>query len=513
MQRERYIGVDIGTTSTKAAMYDGSGALLAQHHVEYPLYRPEVSAAEQDPEEIFQSVVTSVRATIEKSGVSNRQVGFVSFSSAMHTLIALDEEGYPLTKCITWADSRSAKWADRLRASPEGHEIYRRTGTPTHPMLPLTKLMWLQEEYPETFQKAVKFVSIKEYVFYRLFEEYVIDYSIASATGLFELEKLAWDMEALVTAGITADQLSKPVPTTAILTGLSEMYADAMGLAPDTPFIIGASDGVLSNLGVNAIEPGTVAVTIGTSGAIRTAADRPITDPKGRTFCYVLTEDLWIIGGPVNNGGMTFKWLRDQLCSSEAESAIRIGVDPYKMLTDIASRVRPGSDGLLFHPYLSGERAPLWNAKARGSFFGLALHHQKEHLIRAVLEGVIFNLHSVMLTLEELIGKPSRIQATGGFAQSGLWRQMLTDIFNQEVYVPESHESSCLGAVILGLYAQGKIDSLQHASSMVGSVHHHTPNPENVKLYKELMSIFIRISRKLEEEYTAIADFQRKHVQ
>ncbi|WP_257349380.1 gluconokinase [Pseudalkalibacillus decolorationis] len=512
MQQERYIGVDIGTTSTKAVMYDKSGELIAQHDVEYPLYTPEVSAAEQDPEEIFQAVLKSIRATVEKSGVTKQQIGFVSFSSAMHSVIAVDDRGRSLTNCITWADTRSTKWADQLKATTEGHEIYRRTGTPIHPMSPLTKLIWLKEEQPTLFKQATKFISMKEFVFHRLFGKFVVDYSIASATGMFELEKLAWDAIALETAGVTEDQLSKPVPTTESLIGISESYADKMGLTTNTPFIIGASDGVLSNLGVDAIEPGAVAVTIGTSGAIRTASTRPVTDPKGRTFCYALTEDLWIIGGPVNNGGMTFRWVRDELCSSEVESAKRLGVDPYEVLTDIASRVNPGSDGLLFNPYLSGERAPLWNAKARGSFFGLALHHRKEHLIRAVLEGVIFNLHSVMLTLKELIGMPNRIQATGGFARSELWRQMLADVFDQEVYVPESHESSCLGAVILGLYAQGEIDSLQQVSTMVGSEHHHTPNPNNVQLYNELMPIFIRISRKLEEEYEAITEYQKKHV-
>jgi gluconokinase len=290
------------------------------------------------------------------------------------------------------------------------------------------------------------------------------------------------------------------------------MYANEMNLLADTPFVVGASDGVLSNLGVNAIEPGSLAVTIGTSGAIRTVTDKPVTDPKGRIFCYALTENHWVVGGPVNNGGMIFRWVRDQLGASEIETAKRLGMDPYEVLTQIAAKVKPGADGLLFHPYLSGERAPLWDANARGSFFGLGLHHKKEHLIRAVLEGVIFNLYTVLLALKELIGEPKKIQATGGFARSQLWRQMMADIFNQELYVPESFESSCLGAAILGLYSLGLVDSLNVVSEMVGASHYHKPIQKNVEVYQELAPIYIHVSRSLNEDYQRIAAFQKKMV-
>jgi gluconokinase len=200
------------------------------------------------------------------------------------------------------------------------------------------------------------------------------------------------------------------------------------------------------------------------------------------------------------------------LGSAEKETALRLGIDPYEILTEIAARVKPGSDGLIFHPYLAGERAPLWDANARGSFFGLSLHHKKEHMIRAVLEGVIYNLYTVFLALEELIGQPKKIQATGGFARSELWRQMMADIFDQEVYVPESVESSCLGAAILGLYGIGEVDSLHVVRDMIGASHHHTPNKANVEIYHELARIYVRVSRLLKDEYESIAAFQNKWI-
>jgi gluconokinase len=504
------IGVDIGTTSTKSVLFDTKGVLQASHTIEYPLYSPKPDVAEQNPDEIFRAVIGTIKQVVQDSGVNPTSVLCVSFSSAMHSVIAVDVDGNPLTKCITWADNRSAFWTERIKNEMNGHQIYLRTGTPLHPMAPLSKLTWLRHAEPDLFARTHKFISIKEYVFFKLFNQYVIDYSIASATGMFNLTKLAWDGEALEVAGVTAERLSEPVPTTYSLTGLASEWAAELGLPASTPFVVGASDGVLSNLGVNAIDPGTVAVTIGTSGAIRTVTDRPITDPKGRIFCYALTEDMWVIGGPVNNGGMIFRWLRDQLCSAEIETALRLGKDPYEVLTEIAARVPAGADGLLFHPYLAGERAPLWDANARGSFFGLGLHHKKQHMIRAVLEGVIFNLFTVFMALEELIGQPKKIQATGGFARSELWRQMMADIFDQEVQVPESFESSCLGAAILGMYSIGEVDSLHVVSTMMGSSHKHMPNQENVVKYKELSRIFVRMSRLLTDEYQEIAAYQKK---
>lgn len=503
------IGVDIGTTSTKAVLFEENGKILASANEGYPLYTPSPNVAEQDPEEIFEAVIYTVRQIMRKSRVAPEQILLVSFSTAMHSVIPIDHDGKPLMRCLTWADNRSVEWSERLKNEMNGHSIYLRTGTPIHPMSPLTKLLWLRHDKPDIFNRTSKFISIKEYVMAKLFGEYVVDYSIASCTGLMNLNQLDWDQEALQIAGITSDQLSTLVPTTHILHDLSQTYADQMELSPSTPFIIGASDGVLSNLGVNAIDPGVVAVTIGTSGAIRTIVDTPKTDPKGRIFCYALTENQWVIGGPVNNGGGIFRWVRDEIAASEVETAKRLGISPYDVLTKIGSKVNPGSDGLIFHPYLAGERAPLWNPNARGSFFGLTLHHKKEHLIRAVLEGVIFNLYTVLLAMEEQIGQPQQIQATGGFARSPLWRQMMADIFNQKVIIPESFESSCLGAVVLGLYALGKIDSFNVVSQMVGGTYEHTPIKENCAIYNELLPIYIRISRKLTDEYDAIAKFQR----
>ena len=504
------LGVDIGTTSTKAVLFTQQGEIIQQENKGYPLHTPDISTAEQDPDEIFQAVLHVISKVIAKSNISSEDLQFISFSSAMHSVIAMDDHDQPLTQCITWADNRSEAWTRKIKEEMNGHEVYKRTGTPIHPMSPLSKLAWIVNEKPEIASKAKKYIGIKEYVFKKLFDQYVVDHSLASAMGMMNLKELDWDKEALTIAGVTREQLSKLVPTTETFTNCHAEFAKQLGINSETTFVIGASDGVLSNIGVNAIGKGEVAVTIGTSGAIRTVIDRPQTDEKGRIFCYALTEKHWVIGGPVNNGGMVLRWIRDEFASSEVETAKRLGIDPYEVLIKIAERVRPGADGLLFHPYLAGERAPLWNPDVRGSFFGLTMSHKKEHMIRAALEGVIYNLYTVFLALLEVMDEPVvRIQATGGFARSDVWRQMMADIFDLEVIVPESYESSCLGACILGLYAIGEIESFDVVSDMIGSTHKHTPIEEDVQEYRELLPIFINVSRVLEKEYASIAKYQR----
>ena len=503
-----FVGVDIGTTSVKAVVYDPTGRVAGYHSIGYPLHAPAPSIAEQDPEEIYSATVGAVAGAVAASGAGPGAIAGVSFSAAMHSVIAVDADGRPLTRSITWADNRSTLWAERLRREMDGRSIYRRTGTPIHPMSPLAKLLWLRHERADVFARAARFIGIKEYVFFRLFGRYLVDLSIASATGMLNLEALDWDPGALEVADIGRERLSTPVPTTYPVTGLPRDVAAAMGIAAETPFVVGANEGVLSNLGVDAVRPGDVAVTIGTSGALRAVVGRPLTDPEERTFCYHLTNDHWVVGGPINNGGIVFRWVRDEFAAAETETAKRLGIDPYEVLTRVAARVPPGCAGLLFHPYLAGERAPWWNPRLRGSFFGLAMHHHKEHMVRAVLEGVIFSLHSILGAVEALIGPTSMIRATGGFARSELWRQMLADVFDREVVVPESFESSCLGAAVLGMVALEMAPSLDVVSGMVGATHRHCPVAANVAIYNRLKPIFMSLPAKLADEYSAIAAYQ-----
>jgi gluconokinase len=507
---EAVIGIDIGTTSTKAVAYGLDGRIVARHGVDTALLRPVPEAAEQDPQAIVDAVRACLRAVAEACGAAGCSVIGVSFSAAMHSVIALDAAGRPLTRSLTWADNRAAAVAQRIAAGAGGVALARRTGTPIHPMAPLSKIAWLRAAAPELAGPATRFVGIKEFVLQALCGQWLLDQSIASATGLLDVARLDWDDEALALAGVRRAQLGPLVPTRHVVQGLPATAAAALGLAAGTPLVIGANDGVLSNLGLDAIRPGEIALTIGTSGALRAVVDRPLADAHGRAFCYVLTEDRWVVGGPVSNGGAALQWARETFARGPADAAVARGADAYEALEAIAAGVPAGARGLLFHPYLAGERAPHWNAALRASFFGLAPQHGLPEMLRAVHEGVILGLRAVLPLVEALAGRSTRLKAAGGFARSALWRQMAADVFDRELVVPTDVESSCRGAALLGLSALGRLPDLEAAGALLGTAHLHRPQPEAAAAYARLAGIFDALPLRLAQEYEAIAAFQRE---
>jgi gluconokinase len=476
------IAVDIGTTSTKALAVDLSGAICQSHAIGYPLHTPQPGYAEQDPEQILEAVVECIAAVMRKGGWRAQQVRCVTFSSANHSLILMDRHGNALTPVITWADLRSATQAERLLADGSGLRNYLRTGTPIHPMSPLVKLLWMQEEAPDRFEAAHQFIGIKEYIFHRLFGIYVTDYSMASATGLFNLSTCRWDAEALQLAGIRDDQLPELRPTTDAVSGLKAVYAERMGLAADTPFVLGAQDGVLANLGIGAVEDGIAAVTIGTSSAVRTAVEVPVLEPRGRLFCYALTDRHWIVGGASNNGAIVAQWMAERVCRGR----------PMDEVLQMAASVPPGSDGLLFLPLLSGERAPFWDGHAKGVLFGLTLAHSEHHMIRAAMEGVLYQISAIVALMEQC-GRPAReIRASGGFARSSLWCQMLSDMLGVPVTVPDSVESSGLGAAQLGLYAMDGCEGPLHRWKIsAGTI--YTPDSHAHEIYRQWLPFYLNL--------------------
>lgn len=494
------IGVDLGTTATKAVLFKKNGEIVASSAQSYPLYRDASGMAEEALEDIFEAVLITIREVSINLEETDELLA-VSFSTQMHSLIAFDKSWEPLTRVITWADTRAVEHTEKIKSSGKGLEIYRRTGTPLHPMAPLSKLLWLKEKQPDIYSKAAHYLELKGYIFHRIFGSNKIDLSTASGTGIFNIFDLTWDAEALELTGLSLNQLPEVVDPYEIEQTIPHEYAKKMGISEETKFVWGAADGPLSNLGVNAIKPGVAAITIGTSGAIRVVTDRPRTDEKARTFTYALDREHWVVGGPVNSGGDVFRWVKDQVFDGKLT---------FDEITNLASKVSPGADGLLFHPYLGGERAPLWDANARGSFFGLNYGHNRSHMARSVLEGVMLNLYMVALSLIEVVGELNMIQATGGFTSSRLWTQILADVFEQPINVPESREAGCLAAVVMAEKALGLIDELEMIEDMVGSSETYQPNPESFDIYREITPIFIRLSRLFSTEYENISSFQRQ---
>lgn len=493
------IGVDLGTTGAKSVIWSiDDQQLISEASQTYPLLKPQPGYAEQDPETLFAAFAYSLRTAIKQAGITPDQIEGIGISTAMHTLLAVDAQGEALTRCITWADGRSSEQAERIKQEMDGLAIYMRTGTPIHPMSPLCKLLWMKEEQPELYRKAHKFVSIKEYILFKLYGEWVVDYSIASATGLFNLHTMDWDEQVLQLLELSSERLSQPVPVTYTLSNVSADDAELLGIAPDTKMVIGSSDGVLANLGVGAVSAGDIAVSVGTSGALRSMSHKPLTDPLGRTFCYALTEERFAVGGATNNAGIVLQWLAEEMTQGELT---------IEQVLEEAAQAKPGADGLLFLPFLNGERAPYWNANARAVFFGMSIRHGRKHMYRAALEGVVYALYAVQRVFAEE-DKSALIHASGGLARSPLWLQMLADIFGRKVIVPASVEASCMGAALVVLYSTGRIASWEASKAWAPAAHEYEPDMQAHRKYAQLFAIYEDVANKLQDDFRRMTEYQ-----
>jgi gluconokinase len=489
------LGVDIGTTATKVIAYDVSGAALASASTDYPLQQPEPGAAVQDPDEVAGAVRGGVRAVVRE--LDGARVAGLSFSAAMHSLLALDGDGSPLTPLITWADTRAAAQADRLHDEGRALALQKRTGTPVHPMSPLVKLMWLRESDPGLYRRAVRWVGIKEYMLSHWCGSDVVDHSIASATGMLALDTLDWDPEALDLAGVTRGQLPEPVPVTTVLRTLTSQAARDLGLPERTPVVVGASDGPLANLGIGAVNPGQAACSIGTSAALRVMVEQPAVDENGGVFCYAFVPGRYLVGGALNNGGVVLEWLGDAL-------APELGDDSKGALAELAAQAPPGSDGLLMLPYLLGERAPRWSSLPRGAYVGLTRAHRREHLTRAALEGVCLQLSLVLASMDAAGIEVRQLRATGGFARSPFWRQLLADVLGIPVNFPAGHEGSAFGAALLGMDALDLVGSIDLAADLVEIESTLDPDPRTAELYRQLRPVFANLFDQLAPTFSEL---------
>jgi gluconokinase len=478
---QQYIlGIDIGTGSTKAVAIELDGNVITSVQKHYPVHNPEQGASEQDPELIWQAFAYCIAGVVKELACPPQMI---SLSSAMHSLIAVDEQGVPLMPMLTWADTRSESIATGIRNSAMGEDLYRITGTPIHPMSPLCKLIWLKAERADLFSRTHKFLSIKEYIWYKLFGSYQVDYSIASATGLFDILKLNWSADACSAAGITLQRLSETVNTNFVRDDVDPQVAMLLMLAPGTRVMIGASDGCCANLGSDVTEPGTAALTIGTSGAVRITGDRPLYNYHTMIFNYRLDEKTFVSGGAVNNGGNVVKWLLSNFLSISQPSA-----GDYKALFEAVKSIPAGSNGLLFIPYLNGERAPIWDARSSGTFLNIRPQHTKDHFLRAAIEGVCFALNDVLEGVEEASIPVRQIHISGGFISSPVWVQILADVSGKQLRTVQEDDASALGAAYLAIrtLSPGKNVAFfdQQQQVVIPDADNHKRYVEAFKLYK-----------------------------
>ena len=456
------VGADLGTTNAKAIAFDMAGREIARAEEPVPLLHHAGGAAEQDPRAVYAAATTVLARTAQAAWRLGYAVERLGLSAAMHSVVPVAADGMPLTNALTWMDTRASAEAQALWATPEGKRIYAASGTPVAAMSPLVKLLWIRRNQPKIFQTTYKFVSLKEWLWYQWFGEWVVDASIASATGMYNLHTRDWDPEALALVGIGPERLSRIVPTTYVRGGLRAPQLNAAGITPGAQLNIGASDGVLANLGVGAIDERTMVLTIGTSLAARIGTRQPVTDPATELFCYVLDAERFIAGGPSNSGGIVLDWLYHKVLGTQLQARPGAGgssaggaegEDGLGRMVEAAEHARTGD--LLCLPYVAGERAPLWQADAKAVFFGLDLEDTAATIMRAAVEGIIFNAYWIASGLIERLGPPREVLATGRVLETDWIRQLTADVFGIPVQYRGAVDASVLGAATLANIATG----------------------------------------------------------
>ncbi|MBX3241748.1 MAG: gluconokinase [Chitinophagaceae bacterium] len=487
------IGVDIGTTNIKVLAFSADRKVLFRREEACVTIQTSPEFSEQDPNTVLQSVTRLLKEAF--SELRTEDILAVSFSAAMHSIIATDARGNHLTNAILWGDTRSYKEEEELKKSGLADRLYQETGVPVHPSLPVCKIKWLEKNQPAIFKKAAKFISLKEYLFFRLFGVYIVDYAIAASSGMQNIHTLQWSSLALETAGIQADRLSEIVPPTHFETQLTDFYKKSLGLTTGLPFVIGSSDGCLANIGTGVLDDSRAALTIGTSGAIRTTLRQPHLNSTPSLFCYPLTRDIYIKGGAINNGAFTLQWLLQDILKEKPSGEV------YDRILGEVAHVPAGSDGLIFLPYLKGERAPIWNALARGAFIGLNSMHEQKHLVRSVLEGIGFSLYDVFCEMAESEKSITEIYASGGFIKSGIWVQIIADIFDKQVVVTDAADASAIGAAYFGFQACGIMNHPREMLSDLKAEKVYYPDKKNHDVYMQRFLKFRSAYRALVKEF------------
>jgi len=497
------ISIELGTNAVRVYAFDLKGKTIAFSKGSYPTFHPYPDYSEQDPEQIFITMLYVLKNLLnEKIHAKKYKVVSICFSASMHSLLAIDKHGAPLGNVITWADSRGQKEAKILRESDAASEIYSLTGTPIHPMSPLIKITWLKNHEQEIFKQTHKFMSLKSYIIQQLTGDCVIDHSLSSATGLLDIYKKKWDKTALKYAGIRADQLPEPVPIMYSPGKLLAQYRVSLGLPAATKILVGSSDGCFATLGAGVWDDDKATITIEDSAAVRVVGTNVLVDKKQRLFNYVLDDKHYVSGGPSNSGGIVFEWFAKQF--GDFKNAYDVETCMEDLITE-ASSVEPGSDRLLFLPYLLGERAPIWNASARGVFFGMHINHERKHFARAAIEGILYQMYSIEKMLQEH-RNIKKISVNGSFASLPFCTQLIADIFNLPVSTSTNASSVSMGAYLLSATELGVFKNIDEAAKSVQLAEGCKPNKHNHLIYSKYHQVFENLTAKLASDFEALAD-------
>ena len=487
------MGIDVGTSGTRAIIVrpDGHvvGAATGDHQ---PMLMLKPGWAEQEPADWWEATIKAVRAALDAAGLKGDDIAAIGLSGQMHGVCLLDKTRAVLRPSLIWCDQRSQAQCDWITNKVGADRLIQLVSNPALTGFSAPKMLWVRDNEPQIFDRVAHFLLPKDYVRLRLTGEFATEVSDASGTLLLDVTNRKWSKEMLSALGIDASILPRVYESPEITGEISRETALVTGLKAGTPVVGGGGDQAASAVGNGIVSPGLTSATLGTSGVIFAYTDAPKLDPKGRihTFCHAV-PGKWHVMGVTQGAGLSLRWFRDNFGESEAWLARQTGVDPYDLLIQEAERVPPGSEGVVWLPYLMGERTPHLDAQARGMWFGMTAAHKRGHMIRSILEGVAFSLRDSYEIFKELGIPIEQIRASGGGSRSLFWRQIQADIYGKEVVTLRTSEGSALGAALLAGVAAKNYASVEESAKQAIVVQDRvSPRAEHVKTYDRTYQIY-----------------------
>jgi xylulokinase len=508
---DHLLGIDVGTTGCKAVLIDVEGTTVAAATTDYPLSTPRPLWAEQDPQDWWKATAASIGKVLQAAGLQPARIAGVGLTGQMHGLVLLDGAGEVLRPAILWNDQRCAAQCETIHRQLGRDNVLARAGKPALAGFTAPKILWVREHEPQVLEAAAKMLLPKDYVRYRLTGAFLSDVADASGTLLFDVGERRWSAEMIDALRIPPESLPEVTESVVASASVTAEGSRVTGLAEGTPVVAGAGDQAAEAVGCGIVDHGAVTVTIGTSGVVFAATESVRLDPEGRMHAYChAVPGMWHVMGVMLSAGGSLRWYRETLGREEIAEAGRTGADPYDLLIEGAAGVPAGCEGLLFLPYLTGERTPHADPRARGAFVGLTLRHGKPHMTRAVLEGVSFGLRD-SLELTGALGIPvAKVRVSGGGARSSTWRQMMADVFNVEVATVNTVHGAAFGAALLAGVGTGCYASVPEATrSVIQETALTQPGPE-AAVYDEYYRRYRALYPVLAPEFRALASLDER---
>ena len=510
----RYLlGVDLGTSGTKTVLFDENGQTLASKTIEYPLLQPKNGWAEQDPKFWYDATIDSIKSVLQTSKVNSEDVVALSIAGQMHGLVMLDKNGKVLRNSILWCDARTQKQCDEITALVGKQRLIEINANPALTGFTAPKILWVRENEPEIYKECATILLPKDYVRYMLTGEKAMEISDASGTNLLDITNRVWSDEILEKLSIEKSLMPPIIESSAIAGHITKEIAALTGLKEGTIVAGGAGDNAAAALGTGVCKEGDAFVTLGTSGVIFAHTNKPSIDPLGRvhTFCAAV-KNSWTAMSCTLAAGLSLRWTRDELYSFEKDAEAAKGNDVYNLMTENASKIPVGADGLVYLPYLMGERSPVLDPNARGVFFGLTARHTKSHMTRAVLEGITLSQRHNLDVLHQMDINPVNLTACGGGAQSPFWRQLLADILQCKIVTTTSKEGPALGAAILAGVAAGVFESVEQgcAKLVKMSEKFSDTNKDNAAKYDEVYKMYSFLYPTLRPAFSKLDTMRKK---